>query len=629
MRSGRRLLASPAHARAFALAFTSVVLCGLARPASASTECRDVRTGAAYTIPSARYSAVGVALEDSSALGRLCVGALRAAQAAPISDGAGGAFVTWLASSGEDCDLFIQHVGGDGQPSAGWPEGGRALCAAGGTQTQPSLSLADDGGVWAVWKDYREPQRSGVYLGKLTSSGERSPGFPENGLLVSSPDSSASDPRIVSDGSGGIWLVSCEGTPGMRRLLLKHLGSDGSLVAGWNPAGRPIGLPSADATRPVMGSDGAGGFALAWISNESMSASLRCTRIDASGSPLGGSVSEGSSLLSSASFALPTDIRGDATGAYLAWTENYDDSVAAKLARVGMDSRPVAGWPSGGRRLGTAGVAMSPAISPDGEGGLYVAWVGRDEATSALGVLLSRISATADSVGGWPLAGLRIAGASIDARRPQLLTLDGSVLATWSESGGGGDGTVLSAALASFGSLPTFDRAEAWPDLVRLAWRMEGVATYGTSVERRGEDGLWVPLGELPAAADGSMVLEDREVTAGEALTYRLRLHSEQMELVTSELTVEVPAALPLAINGLAVNAGRLFMVGSIPAKGESRFELFDVQGRRLLRDLRQHEHAGRVHLDWPVPAGVRAGVFFARFSLGRETKTRRFVVGR
>jgi hypothetical protein len=183
--------------------------------------------------------------------------------------------------------------------------------------------------------------------------------------------------------------------------------------------------------------------------------------------------------------------------------------------------------------------------------------------------------------------------------------------------------------MADLGVLPELERVEAWPDLVKLSWRVNGEARYTAFVERHGEDDAWMPLRELARDAKGALTLEDREVVPGETLTYRLRLRSPQLELVTGEVSFVVPEAAPLAITSLAVEGGRLRLLGSVPTRGESRFEIFDVQGRRLFRDVRQQEHAGEVKLDWPVPSGVRAGVFFARFSHGREAKTRSFVVWR
>lgn len=594
-----------------------------------ATECHDVRTGQAFGVPSARFSAAGAPVEDIPLLSRLCVGALDATYAVPISDGTGGAFVAWIESAAEDCDLRVQHVEGSGQPATGWPEGGRTLCGARGTQSQPVLALAVGGGLWAAWKDYRQPACSAIYLAKLDASGDAITGWAEGGVRTSSPGGPASDPALVPDGSGGVWVLWQQGRPGTRNLRLKHYGADGVLAAGWPSDGISLTPAGADAVRPIAAAESGGGFVMSWVAPQSGGEALRVARFDATGSCVAGWSTAGVELGSSSALLLPAAIVMDSVGVFVAWAESFGDSSAARVARLGLDGQWPSAWTSGGQALGAFGAAAAPAMTSDGAGGAYVCWSGPDSATGARRIQLQRLTSAGNAAPGWPEFGLAIPGTSSGSSRPRLLPVEGGVLASWSESSTQSAGVILSAAVASLGALPEIANVEVWPDLVKLTWRTDGESHYVTRVERRGSDPSWVPVRELSPGPNGDLQLVDREITPGEALTYRLRLNSPQMELVTGELTVVVPAQAPLAIKGVAVESGRLRMIGSVPGRGESRFELFDVQGRRLLRDVRQHEHAGEVKLDWPVPAGVRAGVFFARFSLGHETKTRRFVVGR
>ena len=628
MHSGRLACAPRVSLRALplALAAASALTCP---PSTFAAECRDVRTGHSFTIPSVRYTSAGEPDSTAAAFGGLCVGAVRSTYALPVSDGNGGAIVVWIESSGSDCDLRVQRLVSGGLPADGWPEGGRQLCAAPGTQTQPAVAPAGDGGAWFAWKDFREPHQSAIYLARLDATGSPVAAFPEGGVLVSKAGSAGSDPTLTSDGSGGAWLIWQQGRPGGRSLRLKHFGQDGALVPGWPAEGRTLTDSTTDAVRLVAAADPSGGLYFVWVKAVGTGGETRMARFDAAGAPSAGWSSEGVALASSAGFLLPGGLSVDADGAFVAWSEHFEDSTAARLLRVGNSGATGPGWPAGGLALASSGTSASPAISPDGAGGAYVAWVGTASPGDPFGLRLGRVDVSGALVSGWPAEGVLVPTTGPGVHRPRLLLVDGGVLASWSESGGQGEGTILSAAMASFGTLPALERVDKWPDLVRVAWRVSGEAQYETHVERCGADGIWVPLGVLERDSEGRLQIEDREVVAGEVLSYRLRLRSSELEIVTGEARVEVPSAVPLALKGLVVEGRRLHLVASVPMRGESRFELFDVQGRRLLRDIRQHEHAGEVKLDWPVPAGVRAGVFFARFSQGRETKTRRFVVGR
>lgn len=608
--------------------FVTLVACAVLATPVPATDCHDVRTGRAFSVLAARYTAAGVVVPDEARLGRLCVGALRATYAVPIGDGSGGACVVWVESAGEDCDLRVQHVDSTGEPATGWPEGGRVLCAARGTQTQPAIANAAGGGLWLAWKDYRDPQRSAVYLARLDAAGVPVAGYPADGLRVSGEAMPASDPSLVADGAGGAWLIWQQGRAGGRTLLLHHYDAGGALTPGWPAEGRVLVEGMQNAVHPLATGDPAGGFMLGWVAQGAGEGRLRLARFDAPGSLAAHWPANGLEVAASPAWLKPMALAADTSGIYLAWSETTDDSARALLTRFTPAGAVASGWPTGGRAIGGApGAGASPALALDGEGGAYLAWTTAASEASAGGVRLVRLTAGGESAPGWPAEGVAVTGTSGGESRPRLLALADGVLVSWSEDRGRGEGVVLSAAMASLGALPELESVEKWPDQVRLAWRASGEARYEVFVERRGADGAWVPLAELARGSDGAFSLEDHEVAPGEALLYRLRLRSAQMEVVTGEVRVEVPSATPLAIRNLTVEGGRLHLAYALPARGESRFELFDVQGRRLLRDVRPNDHAGELALAWPVPAGVRAGVFFARLTHAGTSRTRRFVL--
>lgn len=627
MKLGRLACAPRVCVSARSLAYVFVCALTFVASPSGATACVDVRTGRSFTVPSARYSSTGTAITDESLLGRLCVGALRATYSVAVGDGADGAFVVWIESAGEDCDLRAQHVGGDGSAATGWPDGGALVCAARGTQTQPTTALSSDGGVWLAWKDYRDPQCSAVYLLKLSASGERAIGFPSDGLRVGASGATASDPAIVGDPSGGAWLTWQQGGSGARELRILHLGDDGSVSPGWPSDGRVVVESGQNAVRPVAAGDGAGGMMLGWVAESAGLSRLRLARLDGNGQPAAGWPSDGLELANSARKLRTAAMATDTGGTYVAWYEADDDSSRAFLTRVAPGGTLPANWPGAGRIIGEGQAASSPALALDGTGGAYLSWIGYASDSSSGDVRLVRLGGSGEVSAGWPTTGLAVTETALNERRPRLLALSDGVLVSWSQDEAGGHGTVLSAALASLGGLPDLKAAEAWPDLVRLSWLGSANARYTVLVERSGAGDEWELVRELSRDDKGVLVLEDHEVVPGEILSYRLRIRTADLDVVTGDVQVEIPAAAPLAIRGLAVQGGVLHLTFSVPSRAETRFELFDVQGRRLLRDVRQHEHAGEMQLQWPTPPGVRAGVFFARLTQAGQARTRRFVL--
>lgn len=406
-----------------------------------------------------------------------------------------------------------------------------------------------------------------------------------------------------------------------------HFGEDGAVSTGWPSEGRVVVESGQNAVRPVAVGDGAGGMMLGWVAESAGQSRLRLTRLDTSGQPVAGWPSDGLELASSTRKLRTAAMVGDTGGTYVAWSEADDDSNRALLMRVRAGGTLPGSWPSGGRIIGQGEVTSSPALTLDGTGGVYLSWVGYASDSPSGDVRLVRLGGSGEASAGWPTTGLAVTQTALNERRPRLLALSDGVLVSWSEDEAGGHGTVLSAALASLGGLPDLKAAEAWPDLVRLAWQGAADARYAVLVERSGAGDEWELVRELTRDDKGALVLEDHEVVPGEVLTYRLRIRTADLDVVTGDVQVEVPAAAPLAIRGLAVQGGVLHLNLSVPSRAETRFELFDVQGRRLLRDVRQHEHAGELKLQWPTPPGVRAGVFFARLTQAGEARTRRFVL--
>ncbi|MBI5169913.1 MAG: hypothetical protein HZA61_10525 [Candidatus Eisenbacteria bacterium] len=584
----------------------------------------DVRTGRPFSIPAERFTASGTLIPELGLFDHLCVGALSATYAVPLSDGAGGAYVVWIEPAAEDCDLRIQHVDSDGSPASDWPVGGRVLCAEVGTQTQPVLARASNGNIWAAWRDYRDARQSAIYVIELAASGEPVTGQPPGGTRASSSEAPASDPQLIPAAEGGVWLVWQQGAARSHRLWVRRLSPAGGLSEA-----HPLTNSSVDAVHPTAAACSTGALAVAWSQRNGASSELRLLRLEGNGAVAMGWSPEGRHLATTAGLLLPVSVVPVASGYFVTWSELFEDSSAARATRIELDGGSSTGWPSEGKALSSFGGASHPAACADGSGGAYLAWVGPGTADEPGGVRVLRVTSTGAAAVDWPNGGLIAATSSAGAHHPRLLPTSDGVVVSWGESEGSAEGTMLSASMANFGPLPELESLEKWPDLVRISWKTGGVLHYSTIVERLEADGDWAPIRQLAGDESGRLILEDREVAAGAVIVYRLRLVAPQQDVVLADVRVEIPALAPLALHGLTTRNGRLYMRGSVPSRTASQFELFDVQGRRLLRDVRTYEHAGDVAIDWPVPDGVRAGVFFARFSQGRESRTRRFVLGR
>jgi hypothetical protein len=104
----------------------------------------------------------------------LCVAADHQRDPQIISDGSGGAIVTWKDERGSDSDIYAQRVDADGNVQ--WRANGVRLCAATDDQEYPQLAPAPNGGAIVTWVDYRDSGTSGydIYAQRI---GDLSPGL--------------------------------------------------------------------------------------------------------------------------------------------------------------------------------------------------------------------------------------------------------------------------------------------------------------------------------------------------------------------------------------------------------------------------------------------------------------------
>ncbi len=106
-----------------------------------------------------------------------------------ITDGAGGALVTWSdLRNGTDAGLanvYAQRVTAAGTIAAGWAADGNAVCAAFGDQSLPALAADGAGGAYVVWQDARDPAAPTVRWHRIDGTGHMSYGEPADGALLS------------------------------------------------------------------------------------------------------------------------------------------------------------------------------------------------------------------------------------------------------------------------------------------------------------------------------------------------------------------------------------------------------------------------------------------------------------
>lgn len=127
-----------------------------------------------------------------------------------VTDNMGGAIVVWEDGRklNDDTDIYAQKVSFDGVLS--WGLGGKPVASTQEVQILPTLIADGTGGAFIAWMDfYRGGTWWNVYAQHLDSLGE--PQWKVDGIAVSTADETQSDPKLVSDGAGGMIAVWFDG----------------------------------------------------------------------------------------------------------------------------------------------------------------------------------------------------------------------------------------------------------------------------------------------------------------------------------------------------------------------------------------------------------------------------------
>lgn len=175
-----------------------------------------------------------------------------------IEDGSNGVIVAWRRS----WEVVAQRLGPDGLSAGGWPEEPVVIAPSEAVTTYrlwQDVALGPDGSVfaaWATWSSDTTVVASGMYLRRLTGSGDNWPGWPTEGMPLGSfhleilfPPGASNGPLspllgISPDGRGGLFctvgtLWTLDGLPTVD-YRLRRLTADGQPAPGWPVEGRAV-----------------------------------------------------------------------------------------------------------------------------------------------------------------------------------------------------------------------------------------------------------------------------------------------------------------------------------------------------------------------------------------------------
>jgi hypothetical protein len=312
----------------------------------------------------------------------LTSGTSRQLEPAMVSNGSGGSIVAWMQMQDGYSylighDIMAQVVSGSGD-ILGAGEG-TTVCAAPGDQAYPTIVSDGSGGAIIAWQDARNGNGD-IFAQRMDGSGNIL--WPEDGILACISGENESSPQIVSDGAGGAiiaWLVLHSGS---NDIGAQRVSASGALL--WGPSGIVICNAAGDQSGIAMASDGAGGAILAWTDGRNGSYSdLYAQHVNASGVAQWGT--NGTAICTSPGDQVSPHVALDAGGwITIVWTDDQRDG-APDIYAQRLNPSGVPQWQANGLPISTdAGAQRAFALLSGGSIGMIIAWVSAPDLMSQL-----------------------------------------------------------------------------------------------------------------------------------------------------------------------------------------------------------------------------------------------------
>ena len=193
-----------------------------------------------------------------------------------VSDGAGGAIVTWVDTRSGNSDIYAQRVSAAGVVK--WTANGVALCAATEDQEAPQITSDGANGAIVAWYDARSGNND-IYARRVDASGVVQ--WTANGVALCTATGDQSDPKTISDGEGGAIVTWNDGRGGSNDIYAQRVDASGAVQ--WTANGVALCTATGGQSSPTIVSDGAGGAVVTWEDYRSANTDIYAQRVNASG----------------------------------------------------------------------------------------------------------------------------------------------------------------------------------------------------------------------------------------------------------------------------------------------------------------------------------------------------------
>jgi hypothetical protein len=231
------------------------------------------------------------------------------------SDGAGGAIVTWTDGRNGNVDIYAQRV--DASGTVQWAANGVSLCTATSSGQYPTIVSDGAGGAVVTWSDGRSGSSLDIYAQRVNASGTVQ--WAANGVGLCTVPNHQQSPTIISDGEGGAVVTWYDYRSWNNDIYAQRVNASG--VVQWTVNGVALCTATGDQSLPVIVSDGAGGAIVTWSDYRSGDYDIYAQKVNASGS-IRWAIDGVSLCTASGRQTIPAIVSDGAWGAIVAWNDD-------------------------------------------------------------------------------------------------------------------------------------------------------------------------------------------------------------------------------------------------------------------------------------------------------------------
>ncbi len=546
-----------------------------------------------------------------------------------VSDGAGGAIVTW-----EDFGLYVyaQRVNASG--AVQWPTGGVVLGTTSSYQENSQIISDGAGGAIITWQGRSSANNNEIYAQRVNASGAVQ--WTADGVVLCAATGDQEHPAIASDGAGGA-IVTWDDGRGNRNIYAQRVNASGAVQ--WTADGVVLCAATGDQEHPAITSDGAGGAIAAWMDSRVIGAwDIYAQRVDASGAVQW--IANGAAICTAADNQGFAAIASDgAGGAIVAWNDLRSGSRGDIYTQC-VDASGAVQWAADGVALCTAAWDQGlPAIVSDGAGGAIVTW---EDARSDDPVYYHIYAQWVGASGAvqWAADGVALCTAEGDQMLPAIASDGvGGAIVTWGDARNGSCDIYaqrVCTGVAPVATLLTSFTASVDESVVRVGWELsEPVAGLTFDVLRSSAGpGAFEEISVAIESNGKAYSFADKRCAPGSILRYRVDVTESGARRTLFETDA---MAVPVGLLALFQNAPNPFNPTTtlryyLPAACEVTLSIFDASGRLVATLVdRERREAGQHIGTWSGldsrGEAVPSGVYFSMLIAGKDRLSNKLIL--